>query len=1046
MRYLYKMTKTFIILIIFLLNAVNVFSEGSSVFKPGSENTILIINAYSGSSRWSNDFIIPIYNSYQHKNSPFVVDVDHMNTQMMQMQDTDELLQYEKRLFERYADSPPKLLILLGSASWGLLKDSIERKWKDVPVILCTETNYVGSQAAYREKRAIPEEERTPLKDYKGDLSLTVVYAPTYIKETISLMQDLMPQMDELVFLSDMRYISAQLRSEIKDVMRDDFPELKLKDYVAGEITTDALADSLNHTGEHTGVLFFSWSQQDMQNGNVVLTNNISRILSYYSSSPIFSLDNTGLQRNGLVGGYFIDEKTVGRRIIEIVNNVLSGGYGKGVQILSSGTPVPMFNYQDLVEAGLSPKLCPSNTVFYMMPPTFWEQHKYSVIFAIVAVVILFMWMWMWWMYKVRKKQAEQIKLMTSYHSLFENMPIVYLKHQLIFDQAGKVVDYLTVEANPRFEKYFKSSGPVIGKKGSEIDPKGTERMVHLYSMVTSTQKELSFQHYSEVGGNYFNVILTPSKHKGYIDVFCVDNTELAETQQMLRSANHKLSMSLDVANIVPWKWDLEKGTMLCDVNRPVELSHDDGMVNEEQLSVPDYQYFAKICKQDRDRVKKAYKELTEGNVSKIKEEYRVVVRKNGVARYEWVEAQATVDKRDENNKPITLIGSSLVITGRKKMEEDLIMAKEKAEESNRLKSAFLANMSHEIRTPLNAIVGFSSILADTEEQEEKEEYINIIENNNTLLLQLVGDILDLSKIEAGTLEFIYSDLDLNALFKEMEASAQLRQKNAAVPIHYMPEMPDCSVSIEKNRLTQVVTNMLNNAMKFTPDGSITFGYHLKDTDFLYFYVTDTGCGIADDKKDSVFGRFVKLDSFAQGTGLGLSICQSIVEHMGGEIGVDSELGKGSTFWFTLPYRPVALKSVKEQKEHRMQKVENKLTVLIAEDNSSNFQLFESILKNQYNILHAWDGEEAVELFKKYNPHLILMDINMPKKSGYEATQMIREISPTVPIMAVTAYVYAEDEQRILNSGFDAYTSKPINAQKLQRDIIDLLKRQLIFM
>lgn len=1046
MRYLYKMTKTFIILIIFLLNAVNVFSEGSSVFKPGSENTILIINAYSGSSRWSNDFIIPIYNSYQHKNSPFVVDVDHMNTQMMQMQDTDELLQYEKRLFERYADSPPKLLILLGSASWGLLKDSIERKWKDVPVILCTETNYVGSQAAYREKRAIPEEERTLLRDYKGDLSLTVVYAPTYIKETISLMQDLMPQMDELVFLSDMRYISAQLRSEIKDVMRDDFPELKLKDYVAGEITTDALADSLNHTGEHTGVLFFSWSQQDMQNGNVVLTNNISRILSYYSSSPIFSLDNTGLQRNGLVGGYFIDEKTVGRRIIEIVNNVLSGGYGKGVQILSSGTPVPMFNYQDLVEAGLSPKLCPSNTVFYMMPPTFWEQHKYSVIFAIVAVVILFMWMWMWWMYKVRKKQAEQIKLMTSYHSLFENMPIVYLKHQLIFDQAGKVVDYLTVEANPRFEKYFKSSGPVIGKKGSEIDPKGTERMVHLYSMVTSTQKELSFQHYSEAGGNYFNVILTPSKHKGYIDVFCVDNTELAETQQMLRSANHKLSMSLDVANIVPWKWDLEKGTMLCDVNRPVELSHDDGMVNEEQLSVPDYQYFAKICKQDRDRVKKAYKELTEGNVSKIKEEYRVVVRKNGVARYEWVEAQATVDKRDENNKPITLIGSSLVITGRKKMEEDLIMAKEKAEESNRLKSAFLANMSHEIRTPLNAIVGFSSILADTEEQEEKEEYINIIENNNTLLLQLVGDILDLSKIEAGTLEFIYSDLDLNALFKEMEASAQLRQKNAAVPIHYMPEMPDCSVSIEKNRLTQVVTNMLNNAMKFTPDGSITFGYHLKDTDFLYFYVTDTGCGIADDKKDSVFGRFVKLDSFAQGTGLGLSICQSIVEHMGGEIGVESEVSKGSTFWFTLPYRPVALKSVKEQKEHRMQKVENKLTVLIAEDNSSNFQLFESILKNQYNILHAWDGEEAVELFKKYNPHLILMDINMPKKSGYEATQMIREISPTVPIMAVTAYVYAEDEQRILNSGFDAYTSKPINAQKLQRDIIDLLKRQLIFM
>ena len=328
---------------------------------------------------------------------------------------------------------------------------------------------------------------------------------------------------------------------------------------------------------------------------------------------------------------------------------------------------------------------------------------------------------------------------------------------------------------------------------------------------------------------------------------------------------------------------------------------------------------------------------------------------------------------------------------------------------------------------------------------EEKEEYINIIENNNTLLLQLVGDILELSKIESGTLEFVFSDLDLNALFKEIEESAQLRQKNEAVPIRYIPEMPDCTVNIERNRLTQVMTNMLNNAMKFTYGGSITFGYRLKDTDFLYFYVTDTGCGIEEDKKDTVFGRFVKLDSFSQGTGLGLSICQSVVENLGGSVGVESEPGKGSTFWFTLPYHPVELKSTREQKEHRLSKVE-KLTVLIAEDNESNFLLFESILKRKYNILHAWDGEEAVELFKKYNPHLILMDINMPKKTGYEATQIIREISSTVPIMAVTAYVYAEDEERILNSGFDAYTSKPINAQKLQSDIVDLLKKQLIFM
>lgn len=1045
MKYLKKIAKKLFILSLFLLNAVHVFSEVSSTFKPSAENSILIINAYSESSRWSNDFIIPIYNAYQHKNSPFLVDVEHMNSQNMKRQHPEELLNFQERIFAKYENNPPKLLILLGSASWGLLRGEIENRWKDVPVILCTETDFVGPKETYWEKKAIPSDEKTFLKDYKGNLSLTVLHMPPYMKETILLMETLMPKMDRLIFLSDGRYVSAQFRSDLENLVSRDFPALEIKNYIAGDITADALADSLSRANKNSGVIFFSWFQRDMQSGNVILTNNISRILSSYSASPIFSLDNTGLQRNGLVGGYFFDEKTIGKKIIELVRGALDGENAKGVRVHTCGIPTAMFNYQDLIEAGLSPELCPPNSVFYMKPPTFWQTHKYSIILVITSVLLLFMWILMLWMYKSRKKQAEQIKLMTSYYSLFENMPIVYLKHQLIYDQAGKVVDYQTVEANPRFEKYFRSLGSVVGKKGSEIDPKGTERIIHLYSVVSTTQKEISFQYYHEATDDYLNVILTPSKHQGFIDVFCVDNTELYRAQQMLRSANHKLSMALDVANIVPWKWDLENGTILCDVNRPVELNGDDISVNEEQLSVPDYQYFAKIIKHDRERVKYAYKELMDGKVSKIREEYRVMVRKNGTTRYDWVEAQAAIDKRDDTGKPITLIGSSLVITGRKNLEADLISAKEKAEESNRLKSAFLANMSHEIRTPLNAIVGFSSILADTEEPDEKEEYINIIENNNTLLLQLVGDILDLSKIEAGTLEFANSDLDLNAMFKEIESSAQLRQQNTDVPIEYVPEIPNCTVSIEKNRLTQVVTNMLNNAMKFTTEGSIKFGYRLKDTDFLYFYVTDTGCGIAADKKDSVFGRFVKLDSFMQGTGLGLSICQSIVEHLGGEIGVESEVGKGSTFWFTLPYCPVELTLTEQKKEYRLQKVENKLTVLIAEDNESNFLLFESILRREYNILHAWDGEEAVVLFKKHNPHLILMDINMPKKSGYEATQLIREISPNVPIMAITAYVYAEDEQRILSSGFDAYTSKPINAKKLQKDIVDLLKRQLIF-
>lgn len=383
-----------------------------------------------------------------------------------------------------------------------------------------------------------------------------------------------------------------------------------------------------------------------------------------------------------------------------------------------------------------------------------------------------------------------------------------------------------------------------------------------------------------------------------------------------------------------------------------------------------------------------------------------------------------------------------ILIDKQKEDEIELRKAKDKAEESDRLKSAFLANMSHEIRTPLNAIVGFSNLLTMAEDEEERNEYINIISSNNELLLQLINDILDVAKIEAGTLEFIDSEIDINALLSDIEQSSRLKAPEG-VQISFVEKMPYCIIMSDKNRLAQIITNFINNAIKFTKEGSIRFGYRHKD-DKLLFYVRDTGCGIEPEKKDLVFNRFVKLNSFAQGTGLGLAICQMIVKKMGGEIGVESQLGKGSTFWFTLPdtvIHRIDVQSIKTAVNEDAV-IDNtnpkKATLLIAEDNESNYILIRAVLK-EYDLLHAHDGNEAVRLYREHRPDLILMDLKMPDMDGYEATVEIRKEDSDIPIIAVTAFAFSEDEQRVKQNGFNGYAAKPIKPAELKKIIVQYL-------
>ena len=269
---------------------------------------------------------------------------------------------------------------------------------------------------------------------------------------------------------------------------------------------------------------------------------------------------------------------------------------------------------------------------------------------------------------------------------------------------------------------------------------------------------------------------------------------------------------------------------------------------------------------------------------------------------YTWTRVNVLVRNYRPQDNVIEMLCINFDITQLKETEQMLIKAKEKAEEADRLKSAFLANMSHEIRTPLNAIIGFSDMICQTGEEEEKQEYMKIVSSNNELLLQLIDDILDLSKIEAGTMEFSLAPTDINDLMEGICRQMQEKNTSPDVAITFTEKAEECILNTDRVRLSQVIINFTNNAMKFTPKGSIQMGYRIDEAkDEIYFYVKDTGIGIPEDKINEVFERFVKLNTFAKGTGLGLAICRVIVERLGGTIGADSKEGEGSCFWFRLP-------------------------------------------------------------------------------------------------------------------------------------------------
>ena len=411
-------------------------------------------------------------------------------------------------------------------------------------------------------------------------------------------------------------------------------------------------------------------------------------------------------------------------------------------------------------------------------------------------------------------------------------------------------------------------------------------------------------------------------------------------------------------------------------------------------------------------------------------------------------EKDILLQKLADATQKLKFVSEQLEIADRKLKEyEEKAL---KAEKASQMKSLFLANMSHEIRTPLNAIEGFTRIIVETDSEEERMRYYQIVESNNQRLSSLINEILDLSRVESGEIQLKKDMTDINRLCENIKQLFKFRCPES-LKLEFDKPMMTVTMNTDANRLIQVLSNLISNALKHTTIGSVTYGFRvINEMKEIEFFVKDTGTGIEPEFIDSIFNTYASLDAEQQkGYGLGLALCKIIVEKMGGTIHVESSVNIGSTFTFVLPFEgtvggidqehTAATTNVRTIRVSARPDAMNQKTILVAEDEDSNYELVKIVLQKRFRLLRARNGIEAVNLNEDERPDLILMDIRMPEMNGLDATRIIKEINHNTPIIALSAYAFEENIREAKMAGCDEFMAKPFRVENL----IEVVKKYL---
>lgn len=808
----------------------------------------------------------------------------------------------------------PDLIIFVGGDGFYFYQEHghfLENR-KDIPLVLCAVNDSVTSghwALNYKSGTLIPVEERKsftsnltentlaslseyskerlskidskPLYQYTQDYRITGVKSSLPVRENLELIKKLMPRLEEIVWVDDNYYASGYARELVEQEMHTVLPDVKLTSVVHTKLNSDSIYQEVLREVPNRAFLTYAWNITGMY--SKYSERYLNEFFHETSTVPLFSLTEPLFAESHWIGGYYRPLELYIQKTVRLVNQILGGTPVDSIpfETVNEGLTIvdqSLFDKYDLNKNILKGQ---PDVIFENIPPAFLERNEQRIYLCLVLLIVfagVLLYFNMWRKHnKILQEEANRYKKLS--HTLafiYEHASIDYA----LYNKQGQCIS--SVSGNKIFsDKLFEN--PLFSEAQKQMLHKN--QVVHAEVNTDTTDKFSS----SFIDRNCYQVIVIPLNDVDYkfaqYLMLAINLTPVMRERTERERFEALLNFASGVSEIGMAFYNLKTGTIVATKSWYENL-------NEPQIadSLP---YYLNVLPEDRILLLEFRERAGMGMRESLTTDIRI---RDSKGKKRWVREYLYTDGKDKN----VVIELNINIDQIKKDETELYHAKRDAEQANQETKEFLSNINHEIRTPLNSIVGFSGYLALSDDEEENKEYASMIATNNVLLTNLIDDIIALSMIDSGRVVFEHDKVNLNLIFNDWARYCESLLQDKDIAIYCEVPNEETCIYIDFRYFSRLMMNLLTNAIKFTDKGSIRFGYRIQE-DNWYFYVKDSGCGIKEEELKVIFKRFTKLNTFAQGTGLGLALCKSIVEHLGGRIGVKSEPHKGSMFWFTLP-------------------------------------------------------------------------------------------------------------------------------------------------